>query len=117
MYKRFYMLVSLMTLLAGCYTDSHVYRNQPLVAEVDTGMTKEQVVQIGGPPLSITERTAVPGTCFDYTFIQSGQKQPFNVSFNGQGKVDHTSFISCAQWSHIQQKARKPSHSSGSHGY
>ena len=84
-----------------------------MVDKVDTGMSKEQVQQIGGPPLSITDRTVEPGTCFDYTLTQSGKKQPYNVSFDSRGKVDHTSFMTCAEWSHAQQKAREPSHSGG----
>ncbi|WP_247254988.1 osmotically-inducible lipoprotein OsmE [Pseudomonas moorei] len=106
-------LVALLTALSGCNTDSQVFRNQPLVAKVETGMSKEQVQQIGGPPLSITDRSVEPGTCFDYRLTQSGQQQPYNVSFDSRGKVDHTSFMTCAEWSRAQQKAREPSHSSG----
>ncbi|KAA0968747.1 osmotically-inducible lipoprotein OsmE [Pseudomonas sp. ANT_H12B] len=105
-----------MTAAGGCSTDSHIYRDQPLVAKVETGMSKEQVQQIGGQPLTITDRTAVPGTCFDYKLTQDGHQKPYNVSFDGRGKVDHTSFITCAEWSHIQQKARKPSHGSSGMG-
>ncbi len=106
-------LVVVLTALSGCNTESGAFRGQPLVAKVDTGMSKEQVQQIGGPPLSITDRTVEPGTCFDYTLTQSCKKQPYNVSFDSRGKVDHTSFMTCAEWSHAQQKAREPSHSGG----
>jgi osmotically inducible lipoprotein OsmE len=111
--KRLYLLASLLMLLAACSSESRVYQNQPLVAKVETGMSKEQVQQIGGPPLSITDRIAEPGTCFDYKLVQSGKKQSFNVSFDSRGKVDHTSFMTCAEWSHVQQKARKPTRSGG----
>lgn len=117
MNKALYALVTLITVLAGCSTDSHVYRDQPLVAKVETGMSKEQVEQIGGPPLSISDRTVEPGTCFDYNLSQPGHQQRYNVSFDGQGKVDHKSFMTCAEWSHAQQKAREPSRSSGGGGY
>lgn len=103
----------MLTVLSGCNSDSQVFRNQPLVAKVETGMSKEQVQQIGGPPLSITDRSIEPGTCFDYRLTRSGQQQPYNVSFDSRGKVDHTSFMTCAEWSRAQQKAREPSHSSG----
>ncbi|VVO21471.1 osmotically-inducible lipoprotein OsmE [Pseudomonas fluorescens] len=116
MNKSLFALVAVLSALTGCTTDSHVYRDQPLVAKVETGMSKDQVLAIGGKPLSITDRTVVPGTCFDYVFTQDGHKQPFNVSFDGFGKVDHTSFISCAQWSRAQQKAREPSSNSGGMG-
>jgi osmotically inducible lipoprotein OsmE len=113
MNRPLYTLVVLLTALSGCNTDSQVFRNQPLVAKVETGMSKEQVQQIGGPPLSITDRSVEPGTCFDYRLTQPGQQQPYNVSFDSRGKVDHTSFMTCAEWSRVQQKAREPSHSGG----
>ncbi|KPH01550.1 cell envelope protein SmpA [Pseudomonas sp. RIT-PI-q] len=106
-------LIVVLTAAGGCSTDSSVYRNQPLVAKVESGMSKEQVQQIGGQPLSVTDRTVEPGTCFDYKLTQAGQHKPFNVSFNGRGQVDHTSFMTCAEWSATQQRAREPSRSGG----
>lgn len=110
-------LVIALTALAGCSTDSHIFRDQPLVAKVEEGMSKEQVQQIGGPPLSITDRTVEPGTCFDYKLSKPGHQQPYNVSFDSRGKVDHTSFMTCAEWNNAQQKAREPSRSGGGGGY
>ncbi|MHC8382166.1 osmotically-inducible lipoprotein OsmE [Pseudomonas sp. LB3P14] len=110
-------LVVVLAALGGCSTESRVYRDQPLVAKVETGMSKDQVQQIGGQPLSITDRTVEPGSCFDYKLTQTGHQQNYNVSFDGRGKVDHKSFMTCAEWSHVQQKAREPSHSSGGGGY
>lgn len=106
-------LVVVLAASGGCSTESRVYRDQPLVAKVETGMNKDQVQQIGGQPLSITDRTVEPGTCFDYKLTQTGHQQNYNVSFDGMGKVDHTSFITCAEWSRLQQKAKESSHSSG----
>ncbi|OLF53398.1 osmotically-inducible lipoprotein OsmE [Pseudomonas chlororaphis] len=116
MNKACVVMIALLPALAACTSDSHVYRNQPLVANVETGMTQEQVRQIGGEPLAVTPRTVELGTCFDYALTQAGRKQSFNVSFDGNGKVDHTSFITCAEWSHAQQKARAPGSSSGGTG-
>ncbi|EJN16380.1 small protein A (tmRNA-binding) [Pseudomonas sp. GM78] len=113
MNKSLYTLATLITVLAGCSTDSQIYRDQPLVAKVETGMSKEQVEQIGGPPLSISNRTVEPGTCFDYNLTQPGHQQRYNVSFDSRGRVDHTSFMTCAEWSNAQQKAREPSRSGG----
>lgn len=110
-------LVVVLTATGGCSTDSHVYRDQPLVAKVETGMSKDQVQQIGGQPLTITERTVVPGTCFDYKLTQAGQQKLYNISFDDRGKVDHKSFMTCAEWSRAQQKAREPSRSTGGGGY
>ncbi|AZE11810.1 osmotically inducible lipoprotein OsmE [Pseudomonas chlororaphis subsp. aureofaciens] len=108
MNKTLIVMIILLSAAYGCTSNSHVYRNQPLVAKVETGMTQDQVRQIGGEPLSVTPRTVELGTCFDYVLTQAGHKQPFNVSFDGNGKVDHTSFLTCAEWSHAQQKARAP---------
>lgn len=107
------MLVIALTALGGCNTDSQVFRDQPLVAKVETGMSKEQVQQIGGPPLAVTDRTVEAGTCFDYKLSQPGQQKPFNVSFDSRGKVDHKSFMTCAEWSNAQIKAREPARSGG----
>ncbi|GGU51955.1 hypothetical protein GCM10009504_05920 [Pseudomonas laurentiana] len=102
------LLAALMA-LSSCTSNSRIYRDQPLVARVETGMSKDQVERIGGKPLSVSERTVVPGTCYDYMFTNTGHKQPFNVSFDSSGNVDHTSFITCAEWSRAQQKSREPS--------
>ncbi|MGE7959159.1 osmotically-inducible lipoprotein OsmE [Pseudomonas sp. NPDC089530] len=110
------VMIALLSAVAGCTTNSHVYRNQPLVAKVETGMTQEQVRQIGGEPVSVTPRTVELGTCFDYVFTQGGRRQPFNVSFDGNGKVDHTSFITCAEWSSAQQRARSSGSGTGGMG-
>lgn len=115
--KSLFALLAVLSALGSCTTDSHVYRDQPLVAKVEMGMSKDQVQAIGGKPLSVTDRTAEPGTCFDYIFTRAGHKQPFNVSFDGTGKVDHKSFMTCAQWSRIQGKAKHPrSHTGGMGG-
>lgn len=108
-------LFTLVVVLAvgGCSTEEHIYGTQPLVAKVETGMNKDQVQQIGGQPASITDRTVVPGTCFDYRLTQAGQHQPYSISFDGNGQVDHKSFMTCAEWSHAQERAREPTRSGG----
>ncbi|MGH8438799.1 MAG: osmotically-inducible lipoprotein OsmE [Pseudomonas sp.] len=116
MNKAIFALVAMLSAASGCATDSHVYRDQPLVAKVETGMNKEQVQSIGGKPLSETGRTVVPGTCFDYMLTQPGKKQPYHVSFDGAGKVDHKSFMTCAEWSRAQQKSREPPSNMGGMG-
>jgi osmotically inducible lipoprotein OsmE len=103
--------------VGGCSTEEHIYGTQPLVAKVQTGMNKDQVQQIGGQPVSITDRTVQPGSCFDYKLTQADQHQSYNISFDGNGTVDHKSFMTCAEWSHVQEKAREPSRTSGGGGY
>ncbi|MBI6944603.1 osmotically-inducible lipoprotein OsmE [Pseudomonas putida] len=102
--------------LPGCSSTASLYHDQPLVSKVDNGMSKEQVLQIGGKPTAESERTVVPGSCFDYLLVRSGQTQPYSVSFDGNGKVDRTTLMTCAEWSAAQQKARRPSPSMGGFG-
>ncbi|WP_095082626.1 osmotically-inducible lipoprotein OsmE [Pseudomonas sp. Irchel s3h17] len=103
--------------VAGCTSYAQIYRDQPLFANVENGMSKDQVQQIGGKPLSISERTVEPGSCFDYLLTQAEHKHTYSVSFDSYGKVDHTGFMTCAEWSHAQQKAREPSSGGGGGGY
>jgi osmotically inducible lipoprotein OsmE len=100
----------------GCSTESARYHDQPLVAKVASGMTQEQVLQVGGKPLAASDRTVVPGTCFDYLLTQAGQSQVYSVSFDATQKVDGTHFMTCAQWSQAQQKAREPAPNMGGVG-
>ncbi|WP_284353701.1 osmotically-inducible lipoprotein OsmE [Pseudomonas putida] len=109
MNKPHYALLFTLAALAACSSSSALYHDQPLVAKVDTGMSKDQVVQIGGKPDAESERTVVPGTCFDYLLTKAGNRQPYSVSFDGSGKVDKTAFMTCAEWSNAQHKARLPS--------
>ena len=66
-------LMLVLAALTGCSGNLSRYHDQPLVAKVDTGMSKAQVLQIGGKPSAESDRTAVPGTCFDYMLTQPGQ--------------------------------------------
>lgn len=116
MNKRLFALLVVLLATTGCATNAQVYRDQPLVANVDTGMSKDQVQRIGGTPLAVSDRTAVLGTCFDYMLSQGSQRQPFNVSFDEAGKVDHKSFMTCAEWSNAQQKSRAPTSNMGGMG-
>lgn len=108
-----YALLFALAALAACSSTASLYRDQPLVAKVDTGMSKEQVLQIGGKPQAQSDRTVVPGTCFDYTLVKAGQQQPYSVSFDQAGKVDKTAFMTCAEWSNAQRKVRQPPPSMG----
>ncbi|AYG45170.1 osmotically-inducible lipoprotein OsmE [Pseudomonas sp. Leaf58] len=108
-----YTLIGALTALTACSSNAARYHDQPLVAKVDTGMSKDQVMQIGGKPDAESERIVVPGTCFDYMLTQAGARQPYSVSFDGAGKVDKTAFMTCAEWSAAQRKARQPAPSMG----
>ena len=106
-----------LSLATGCSTNAQVFADQPLVAKVKDGMSQAQVEQIGGKPLSTSARTIEPGTCNDYLLTQADRTQHYNVSFDGNGRVDHKSFMSCAEWSMAQKKAREPSSGGGGGGY
>ncbi|WP_144173045.1 osmotically-inducible lipoprotein OsmE [Pseudomonas sp. Kh13] len=109
MHKPFHALIFALIALSACSSNSALYHDQPLVAKVDTGMSKDQVVQIGGKPDAETARSVVPGTCFDYMLSKADNRQPYSVSFDGAGKVDNTAFMTCAEWSNAQRKTRLPS--------
>ena len=56
-----------LALLIGCSgnvqnpVDRITYRDEPLVRDVETGMTQARVLSIGGEPSRATARTVVPG--------------------------------------------------------
>ncbi|HYQ54291.1 MAG TPA: osmotically-inducible lipoprotein OsmE [Pseudomonas sp.] len=116
MNKSTYALMFALSASAGCSTNASLYQDNPLVSQVKLGMSKDQVMQIGGKPAAESDRTVVPGTCFDYLLAKSGRKQPYNVSFDANGKVDKTDFMTCAEWSKAQYRARQPLPSMGGVG-
>ena len=79
--------------VAGCAskmenpTDFYTYRNQPLVKQVEEGMTETQVRNIGGPPSSSIRRKVNAGLCNNYILNQDGHQQAYHVSFDGSGRV------------------------------
>lgn len=98
MNKPLVALAAVLAGIAGCATADYLsYRDQPLVAQVEAGMSTQQVLNIGGPPAAITERSASRGLCHDYLFSHAGQQQPYSISFDAAGKVEHKGFISCAE--------------------
>ncbi|MGH8354204.1 MAG: osmotically-inducible lipoprotein OsmE [Pseudomonas sp.] len=98
MYKPLLATAAVLAGVAGCATSAYLtYRDEPLVAQVEEGMSTQQVLGIGGPPAAITERSASRGLCHDYLLGQAGQQQPYSVSFDAAGRVDHKGFQSCAE--------------------
>lgn len=73
------------------------YREAPLVAKVDLDMSKQHVLEIGGPPSSEMQRTVRPGSCHDYILTQDGRPQAYHVSFDAAGRVDGKGFTTCTQ--------------------
>ena len=89
-------------LAAGCAStdprspvDSVVYRNEPLVKDVRTGMTRDEVLRIGGPPSRATPNAGRTGQCHDYVLYHDGKQEPFVVAFDGNDPVYRRGFHSC----------------------
>lgn len=113
MYKETLAAVFVLASVAGCSTkfenptDYVTYRHEPLVEKVEDGMTKEQVLTIGGPPSTEIQRTVHPGTCNNYVLNKEGHQQAYYVSFNDAGRVDSKGFMTCEQWQKHEAEAAK----------
>lgn len=100
-------------LLVGCAgnvqnpVDRITFRDQPLVRDVETGMSQAQVLTIGGEPSKTTGRNVVPGLCHDYILNRDGNQQPYYVSFDGAGRVDGKGFLTCHQLGENQRALRR----------
>ena len=104
MYKQSLAVVFAMAALAGCSSttlqnpvDYATYRNEPLVKQVDDGMTEQQVLTIGGEPSNRVHRKVHPGTCNNYVLNKDGHQQTYYVNFNANGRVDSKGFMTCEQ--------------------
>jgi len=104
MYKQSLAVVFAMAAMAGCTSttvqnpvDFATYRNEPLVKQVDDGMTEQQVLTIGGEPSTRVHRKVHPGTCNNYVLNKDGHQQTYYVTFNANGQVDSKGFMTCDQ--------------------
>lgn len=103
MLKQTFVAICALGAVAGCATkpenpvDYYTYRNEPLVKQVDDGMTRQQVLAIGGTPSSEVKRSVHPGTCNNYVLNQDGHEQVYYVSFDSAGRVDSKGFMTCEQ--------------------
>ena len=67
MYKHSLAVLAVAAVMTGCSTienpvDYVTFRNEPLVKQVDHGMTKEEVRTLGGPPSSEVRNSVTGGT-------------------------------------------------------
>ncbi|MCY1275066.1 Osmotically-inducible putative lipoprotein OsmE [compost metagenome] len=103
MSKQALVLTCALASLAGCAgkmenpTDFYTYRNEPLVKQVDNGMTEKEVLALGGPPSSSVTRKVNPGLCHNYILNKDGHQQAYHVSFDGSGRVEEKGFMTCEQ--------------------
>ncbi len=107
--KTLAVLIGLAT-LGGCAghdpVDRVVYRDEPLVRDVEPGMSKERVLTVGGPPSSEVDRQAQPGSCNNYVLNHDGREQTYYVTFDGQGRVDGKGFTTCEEIDRHQLRHR-----------
>lgn len=85
--------------LAGCAghdpVDNILYRDEPLVKQVEDGMSVEQVLTIAGAPSSQRQRQAYPGICNNYVLNNDGREQTYYVTFDANGRVEGKGFNTC----------------------
>ncbi|QVM90864.1 osmotically-inducible lipoprotein OsmE [Pseudomonas entomophila] len=102
MHKRTLAILLASATLAACGSrpenpvDYVTYRDEPLVKQVEHGMTMQKVIAIGGSPSNVID---LPhgGTCNDYILNRDGHQQPYYVRFDATGHVDAKGFKTCKQ--------------------
>ncbi|MEL7936706.1 osmotically-inducible lipoprotein OsmE [Pseudomonas delhiensis] len=106
MYRQALLTATALALLAGCSHESTrvqnpvnlvTYRDEPLVRDVHDGMSRDEVLRVGGPPSSTQARAYKAGSCNSYILNREGREQPYYVTFDDQGRVDGTGFLSCSE--------------------
>lgn len=78
-------LAGLLLLLPAC-TAQESYQNAASCAEVEIGMTQDQVRRIMGEPTG-RDTTAAPGQTWSYLFGSATDTSPIRIDFGGDGKV------------------------------
>ncbi|MBM7062260.1 osmotically-inducible lipoprotein OsmE [Pseudomonas sp. UL073] len=96
--------------LAACTNLQSTYQNEPLVAQVRPGMSREQVHQLGGAPLASVPRKIAAGTCDDYQLGRSGAATTYYVAYDASGKVQSTGFTNCNGFEHAEYDRANPDH-------
>jgi len=102
MYKQTLAILLASATLAACGSrpenpvDYVTYRDEPLVKQVENGMTMQKVIAIGGSPSMVI---ALPngGPCNAYILNRDGHQQPYYVRFDATGHVDAKGFKTCKQ--------------------
>ena len=100
MHKHRLAVLALLSTVAACSTmenpvDYVIYKDEPLVRDVRDGMTKNEVLTIGGPPSSQVQNSVESGTCNNYILTEDGKQQPYYVNFGSDGRVVGKGFMTC----------------------
>lgn len=111
MYKHALAALLASATLIGCSShpenpvDHVTYREQPLVKQVENGMTMQKVIAIGGSPSTVID---LPhgGTCNNYILNREGHQQAYFVRFDATGHVDDKGFKTCEQREKDEQAMR-----------
>ncbi|MCY1281980.1 Osmotically-inducible lipoprotein E precursor [compost metagenome] len=113
MYRHTLLAMVVLAAVAGCASTKVqnpvnyvTYRDEPLVRDVEKGMSKSDVLRIGGTPSSTQERLMKPGSCNSYILTTDGRQQPYYVSFDGNGQVDGSGFMTCSELDRHERDAR-----------
>ncbi|RLM18624.1 transcriptional regulator [Brenneria alni] len=88
-------------LLSGCtaYNRAESYMTEPVVKDVKTGMTKQQVHQIAGSGATEIRMTNARGTCTTYLLKnRDGTARSYFVSYDETGHVLNKGFQSCQEY-------------------
>ncbi|MCY1398469.1 Osmotically-inducible putative lipoprotein OsmE [compost metagenome] len=102
MYKQTLAILLTTATLAACGSrpenpvDYVTYHEEPLVKQVENGMTMQRVIAIGGSPSTVID---LPhgGTCNNYILNRDGKQQAYYVRFDATGHVDAKGFKTCEQ--------------------
>ncbi|MDX5626735.1 MULTISPECIES: osmotically-inducible lipoprotein OsmE [unclassified Brenneria] len=93
--------------LSGCttYNKAESLVTEPVVKDVKTGMTKQQVHQIAGPASTEVRLKNARGTCSNYLLKnRDGTAQNYFVSYDETGHVLNKGFQSCEAYDTSPQR-------------
>ncbi|GGK00842.1 osmotically-inducible lipoprotein OsmE [Pseudomonas matsuisoli] len=114
MYKSITASALALAALTGCSSykvenpvDYVTYRDQPLVKQVEDGMTKQRVGEVAGPPSTEVLLTGNRGSCNNYVLNREGKEQPYYVAFDVNDRVVGKGFMTCEQHQRNEQEKRK----------
>lgn len=104
MNKKFTALIAsaaLLSLLAGCtaYDRTKDLVTEPVVKDVKKGMSRSQVMQLAGKPVSEVTMSHAKGTCQTYILGErNGKVDTYFVALNDTGHVMNSGYQTCAEY-------------------
>lgn len=92
---------AVLTMLAGCtaYDRTKDQFTQPVVKDVRKGMTRQQVLELAGPPSTEINMVHARGTCQTYILGQrDGKTESYFVALDENGRVMNSGYQTCAEY-------------------